>query len=417
MYFSLLLPILLSGAGLFMLIRLRFFFVLHPVRCFRAFLCELRSPASRRALWLALAGTLGVGNIFGVAAGIMIGGAGSIFWLLVSSLFSMVLKYSETALVISQKNIGHRGMHTVLETVFSRVGKHLGKFYAFLCLLLSLFMGSAIQSAAFVDTAQGAFAVSRPTSAILLALLCLIPIIGGVEKIERASSRLIPLATLVYLLLSFLSLLRSADKIPMVLCKIIDDAFCPLAPCGGLLAFFTSRALYEGFARGLLSNEAGVGTSAMAHSRSSERSPWVAGLFGICEVFFDTVLLCGLTGLVILSSVNDISSYKTPMSLVVAAFEGLLGGFSILPLTLCILVFAYSTMICWYYYGCECSLYLFGAHGTIYTFLFIFFIFIGSVLGHTSLIYASDILLFLMAVPTVAVILYRSREISELTSS
>ena len=141
MYFSLLLPVLLCGAGLFMLVRLRFFFILHPVRCTNAFLRELRSPVSRRALWLALAGTLGVGNIFGVAAGIMIGGAGSIFWLLVSSLFSMVLKYSETALVISLKTHKQGGMHTVLRTVFPRIGKHFGKFYALLCLLLSLFMG------------------------------------------------------------------------------------------------------------------------------------------------------------------------------------------------------------------------------------------------------------------------------------
>lgn len=417
MYFSLLLPILVSGAGLFMLIKLRFFFIVHPTRCGREFFRELRSPRSRRALWLALAGTLGVGNIFGVAAGIMIGGAGSVFWLLLSSIFSMVLKYSETTLALSLKTKDSRGMHTVLKAVFPRFGGKISKFYAIACLVLSLFMGSAIQSSAFVDTARDAFDITRPTSAILLALLCLIPIVGGADKIERASSYLIPMATAAYVLISVLSLLRFTDRIPMVLWRITEDAFAPLAPCGGILSFLTSRALYEGFARGLLSNEAGVGTSALAHSRSDERPPRVAGLFGICEVFFDTVLLCGSTALVILCSVNDIQAYETPMSLVVAAFEAALGGFARLPLTVCILIFAYSTMICWYYYGCECRRYIFGKGGALYTFAFIFFIFVGSIWGHSSLILITDILLFLMAAPTVAALIRSSGEIYRLTKN
>ena len=417
MCFSLFLPILVSGAGLFMLVKLRFFFIVHPTRSGCEFFRELRSPRSRRALWLALAGTLGVGNIFGVAAGIMIGGAGSVFWLLFSSIFSMALKYSETTLALSLKSKDGHGMHTVLRAVFPRFGGKISKFYAIVCLILSLFMGSAIQSSAFVDTAQYAFAIARSTSAILLAFLCLIPMIGGADKIERVSSYLIPLATAAYILLSLASLVRFADRIPTALIRITEEAFTPLAPCGGLISFLTSRALYEGFARGLLSNEAGVGTSAMAHSRSDERAPRVAGLFGICEVFFDTVLLCGSTALVILCSVKDIQAYETPMSLVVAAFEASLGGFARLPLTLCILIFAYSTMICWYYYGCECRRYIFGKGGALYTFAFIFFIFVGSIWGHSSLILITDILLFLMAAPTCAALIRRSDEIYRLTKN
>jgi Na+/alanine symporter len=176
MDFSFFLPLLVGGAGLFMLIKLRFFFIVHPSRCCREFLRELRSPRSRRALCLALAGTLGVGNIFGVAAGIMIGGAGSVFWLLLSSVFSMVLKYSEAALATDIKK-DRGGMQCVVEAAFPRVGKPLAKTYSLFCLILALFMGAAMQSAACTDTLKASAGLFSGASAVVISLLVAVSVV------------------------------------------------------------------------------------------------------------------------------------------------------------------------------------------------------------------------------------------------
>lgn len=415
MDFSFFLPLLVGGAGLFMLIKLRFFFILHPTRCLRAFASELSSPVSRRALWLALAGTLGVGNIFGVAAGIMIGGAGSVFWLLVSSIFSMVLKYSETALAIELKK-GSGGMQCVVEEAFPRVGKPLAKTYSLFCLTLALFMGAAMQSAACTDTLKASAGLFSGASAVVISLLVAVSVIRGGGGIERLTSHLIPLASLAYILVSLLAIISNFERLPAVLSAIISDAFSSSAVFGGGFSFLFSRSLSEGFARGIMSNEAGVGTSAMAHSRADKRAGAVAGLFGICEVFFDTVVLCGLTALVILTSVSDVSVYQTPMSLVTSAFESSLGEESLLVLSVCIAVFAFSTLICWYYYGNECRLYLFGKKGgAVYTFAFMFAIILGALTDDFFIIYVTDTALFVMAVINLSAIIHFRNHVSDIT--
>ena len=415
MEFSFLLPLLVSGAGLFMLIKLRFFFVLHPKRCFRAFFAELSSVDSRRALFLALAGTLGVGNIFGVAAGIMIGGAGSVFWLIVSSVFSMALKYSETALAVDMKK-GRGGMQCVIERAFPIMGGRMAKIYSIACLVLAFCMGAAMQSAACTDTLKVSIGAFSGASAVALSLLVAISVLRGGAGIERISARLIPLASLAYIIISLMVIIFNFDRLPSVLSEIISGAFSHSAVLGGGVSFLLSRALSEGFARGIMSNEAGVGTSAMAHSRSDKRSGEVAGLFGICEVFFDTVILCGLTALVVLTSVTDISAYDTPMSLVGAAFEAALGAGSHLILSACTAIFSFSTIICWYYYGGEALFYLFGKKGgALYTFVFMLAIILGALTDGFFLISVTDTALFLMAAITLSAVVRFSGRVAHIT--
>jgi AGCS family alanine or glycine:cation symporter len=181
-------------------------------------------------------------------------------------------------------------------------------------------------------------------------------------------------------------------RLPAVFYEIIISAFCPSAVAGGVIPV----AIREGFSRGILSNEAGIGSSATAHLRGGKRAPHVAGLFGILEVFFDTTLLCTLTGLAVLVSVKDISAFDTPMSLVTAAFVSTLGRYSGYILTFLILSFAYATIICWYFYGAVfCSSWLF-------TPIFCIFLLVPTVARVDFLVYSTDLIIFFMAVIVLA---------------
>ena len=399
MKISLLLPFLVAAFGLILLIRLGFFFVLHPIRTFREMLSSMKERQTRRSFFLALAGTLGVGNIFGVSAGIMIGGAGSLFWLFVSSFFSMIIKYAETMLVFSLPR-GSVGMSSAIFSAFPGFGRFFSSVYAGLTILLALFMGSAMQASAIVDVAGSASKNYAFISLIILFVAFLPCLLGGAKKIEGLTEILIPVTTIVYILMCIFIILMNFEKMPGVISEIFSSAFSAEGAFGGISAI----AIKEGFARGILSNEAGVGTSALAHARSRGRSPHIAGLFGILEVFFDTTLLCMLTGFSILVSLPDLSIYKTPMSLVAAAFNSSLGDFSVYLLHFCIFAFAYSTIICWYFYGTQCADAYFPRVKSVYVFAFLMFLFCSVFFSSTILLFVTDSIIFVMAILTLSTI-------------
>ena len=374
-----LLPLLVGGVGVYLLFRLRFFYILHPIRTAREIASALRDRDSRRSLALALAGTLGVGNIFGVGAGLMIGGAGSLFWLMVSSVFAMVIKYAETLLAYDVK--GSRGFSDLLRPSLSLI-------YAILIVLLSLFMGSALQSAAVIDVAECGLGLNPVFSAIILLILLLPCLIYGIGKIEKITEIIIPMTTIIYITMCFCVIFMNFSRLPCVIAEIISSAFRPISFASGVIPV----AVREGFSRGILSNEAGIGSSSMAHMRGGRRSPHVAGLFGIVEVFFDTTLLCGLTGLAILTSGVNISSFSTPMSMVTAVFVNTLGNFSGYVLTFLILSFAYATIICWYFYGSEIC------RHRGFSVAFIIFLLLPLVAKMDFLIYSTDLIILFMAV-------------------
>ena len=374
-----LLPLMVGGVGIYLLFRLRFFYILHPIRTVREIASALRDRDSRRSLTLALAGTLGVGNIFGVGAGLMIGGPGCLFWLLVSSFFAMVIKYAETLLAFDIK--GRRGFSDLLRLLFSLI-------YAVLIVLLSLFMGSAIQSAAVIDVAECGLGLKPIFSAIILLILLLPCLIHGVKRIEKITEIIIPLTTIIYIIMCFCVIFMNFSRLTDVIVEIISSAFRPISFASGVIPV----AVREGFSRGILSNEAGIGSSSMAHIRGGRRSPHVAGLFGIVEVFFDTTLLCTLTGLAILMSGVDISAFATPMSLVTAAFVDSLGDFSGYLLTFLILSLAYATIICWYFYGSEICRHRGFAPA------FVIFLLLPVVAKVDFLIYSTDLIILFMAV-------------------
>ncbi len=413
---GIILPILVISVGTLFLVKLKAFFIFHPIRCIGRLTHRMKDREARRSLFLALAGTLGVGNIFGVAAGIIIGGAGSVFWIAVASLFSAIIKYAEATLSSSLSVEGRGGMHKALIRLFPRSGAFLGALYALLTTLLAFLMGSAIQSSALVSCAEAAFGIPVGLSAFLFLLIALISVLGGGEKIAKITEKVIPLTTIVYILMTVSVIFINSSSLPAVLSLMVKSAFEPAAVGGGALSFLFSRALTEGFARGTLSNEAGTGTSSLAHSRVSSSEPADAGLAGIVEVFFDTGLLCVLTGLAILTSQDSYTSFTSPMKLVTAAFSSSLGQLGTVLLLGSIFLFAYSTVICWYYYGSECFCFLTnGKMQGLFLFLFLSFIFVGSFVGEIRLLPLTDTVIMFMSLLTLSALVISSGDIRHRT--
>lgn len=400
MGFSLILPILVTLSGIILLFRTRFFFVLHPLRTFKELFLAIKDRDNRRSFFLALAGTLGVGNIFGVSAGLIIGGEGALFWLLFSSLFSAVIKYAEVFLVFNGGS--NKGTSDLISDGFPKGGRILAGCYVILTLFLSLLMGGAMQAASIADIMYESVGINKFSISIFLIIVLIPAFKGGTDKIEKITEKLIPMTTIIYIILCFCVIISNYSRIPKIIDQIFSSAFSIDSVIGGGLAV----TVKEGFARGILSNEAGVGTSSLAHLRGQRRDPHTAGLFGIFEVAFDSVLLCGLTGITILLGVGEISAFTSPMGLVFSAFTGTLGSGSLILIPI-IFSFAYATIICWYFYGSEYMNYCTGVSNKGYSVIFLLSVLVSPFLPSQALLFLIDVILLLMAVLTLSTIIKR----------
>lgn len=394
-----LLPLMIVSSGSFLLIKLRAFFIFHPIRSIRLAFSGKNTGEALRSLLLALAGTLGVGNIVGVTVGIGIGGPGCVFWLVISAIFSSVLKYSEVALSASDGN--GKGMLGVIRGAFGKHGAIFSCIYASLCLVLCLTMGSLLQADAI--RASGEAVGSADTLVPLLVIFTAVITVGGGKWIKNAVAFIIPLATLLYTVLCFSVIIPNIYKLPSVILICVKLAFTTDGLRGGVIGFLLSKALREGFARGLLSNEAGAGTSSFSHTALSAAEAARAGIFGILEVVFDTVFLCSLTAATVLIGNAD-GEYG--MGLLCRIFENSFGKSANYILLFSIIAFAVSTVLCWYYYGKICKEYLFGKRFSLLFFLLFFAAFtVGLTLEIPFIISLSDMtLFFLSAISLFAVI-------------
>lgn len=400
MYFNPI-SIIVSVVGLYLMFRLRFFFILHPIRTIKKIMGALKDRTAFRSLTLALAGTLGVGNIFGVCVGLILGGPGSLFWMLVSSFFAMALKYSEVALCRSfpvRTPSGMQGtMAHCIESTLGKIGAPASKIYAICTLALALTMGSSLQLMSVSDVYIEIFDTPPTFLVIFFLLIVAFAVLGGANIIKRITEIVIPLTTIVYIILSLSILAIHWQRLDETILLILDDAFCFDSVGGGILGFLLTGPVREGYTRGILSNEAGAGTSSTAHSDSSILSPSASGLMGIVEVFFDTVLLCTLTGLSVLVSVPDLSAYSGAMSVAFSAFSSTFGPYGSFVLLFCVFFFAYSTVVCWYYYGARATLFIFGKkHRDVYTLAFLLLLPIGVIFGESFMVTVTDLLLLVL---------------------
>ncbi len=358
-----LIPPLLLLVGVFFLFYLRGYPWRAPKRMLSAFFGEKKGEgtSSFRAMMLALAGTLGVGNIVGVANAIAIGGAGAVFWMWISALFSMILKYAEILLAVSHrrtdKNGGYFGgaMYYIRDCFRSRRWERLAvilpAFFAILFIVNALSIGCVVQVRAVGETLEEVVGIPTVYSGVLLVMLTLPLLAKGIKGISALTEYLVPIMTAGYIILSVAVLILRRDALGEAFLSIWQGAFTPEGAVGGVSGFLLSRALRVGTMRGLLSNEGGCGTAPTAHAGANAKSPAHQGVWGIFEVFADTIVLCTATALVILVSGIDTTSGGVMMT--VSAYSSVLGGFAEWFFSAAVFCFGYATLLCWGSYGME----------------------------------------------------------------
>ena len=339
------LPPFLLAAGLFFGVRLSFFPLRHPIGTVKKMgNGDLRSSLS--ALSVALAGTLGVGNIAGVGLALSVGGEGAILWMIVGGVAVSLLKYGEIALALDAR----RGeSHGALDYIGPTLGRSTALLFAVLSLLLALSMGSLLQGNVIAEAAASV-APLRPLSVgLFLSAVTLLLFLGGRQVIERITAVFIPILTLLYTLAAFIVIFVNITSLPSVASRILHEAFSLRSAGGGLLGIGLARGMRAGIQKGLFSNEAGAGTAPFAHGNAST-PPAVQGLFGIVEVMTDTVLMCTLTGIAVLSAFPTLPPLSGT-ALVASAFGTVFGEAAESIVSIAIVLFSYATVACWVSYG------------------------------------------------------------------
>ena len=422
-------PILLICVGIYFTLYLRGFHIFKTAKIFKI-LIKKKTPegiSPFRALTLALAGTLGVGNIVGVSAAIAVGGFGSVFWMWISALCAMVLKYAEVVLAMRHRRVDddgslHGSAMYYINDVFSHIhlkktGALLSSVFALFCLMNALTMGGMIQSNAVSEALNGVFNITPIACGAIISLLIFLIISIGSKMISKLTEILVPLMSVGYIVISLAVIIIRREAVPEALMSIFKDAFSAKAALGGGLGFIFSNALRYGCMRGLISNEAGCGTAPMAHSAPSSNSPAEQGVYGIVEVFVDTILLCTMTALVVIINYDGINTDIGWLMMTFEAYKNTLGEFAVIFLAISVLCFGFATILCWGHYGTEAMKYF--SKKKISKRLFIIAysvsVFSGAVFASELIWSLADLAIGAMSVINITVLLIGKKEIKEET--
>ncbi|MGE0864703.1 MAG: alanine/glycine:cation symporter family protein [Vicinamibacterales bacterium] len=362
-----------------------------------------------QAVATALASTVGVGNIAGVATAISIGGPGALFWLWVSGLLGMCTKFAEIVIAMHYREKDGTGqMRGGAMYVLSKgMGlPWLGTIFAGFVALAAFGIGNMVQSNSVAASLQASFGLNPSITGVVLAILTAAVILGGIKRIGQFTEYLVPFMAIFYLGGGLFILVRFAGEIPGALSLVFSSAFSGAAATGGFAGSTIMLAMRYGIARGLFSNEAGLGSAPMVHAAAKTDHPVRQGLYGIFEVFIDTILVCTTTGLAILVT-GVWSGGTTGAALAGEAFSvGLPGTWGNIVVTTSLVLFAFSTVIGWSYYGETGIVYLFGARAAMpYKMAWLVFIYLGAV-GSLHLVWdVADTLNGLMAIPNLVAVL------------
>ncbi len=362
--------ILLLGTGVLLTIRLRLIQVSGLPRALSVMIRRARTlgPDSIpgditpfQALMTSLAGTVGNGNIAGVATAIAAGGPGALFWMWMSGFLGMATKYAESFLGVRFRRRHRDGTIASGPMYYLTEGAGLpilAAAFAFFLGVRTLVSTSIVQTSSIAIAVEEEFGIPHIVTGVSLSLLTWLVIIGGIRRIGRIAEKLSPFMVLLYVGGGLFIVLSSLSILPSVLALVVKSAFSPAAATGGFAGATVRMAVRFGIARGIYSNEAGTGSAPIAHGAARTRSPREQGLLAMMDVFVDTLVVCTLTGLVILMT-GVWSSGDTSTALTRAAFQTTLPGLGLVVVAASFL-FGYSTLISWPYYGEQCFSYLFG---------------------------------------------------------
>ncbi len=382
-----------------------------------------------QALSAALSATVGLGNIAGVAVAVIAGGPGAVFWMVIAAMFGMVSKFTECTLGVKYRIQDAAGavrggpmqyLHAGLtKHGLGGPGRVLAILFAILCVGGSFGGGNMFQ----VGQAYGAldsvlqqhldFTLNKSVYGLVMAVLVGVVIVGGISSIARVAEKIVPAMVAIYVSAALFILVTHVGDIPTAFGRIIGEAFSPEAGLGGLLGVFI-----QGVRRAAFSNEAGIGSASIAHAAAKTDEPIREGVVALLEPFIDTIVVCTMTGLVIVitgaaDNPENIELVRTNAgaALTAKAFGSVLSWFPTV-LAVCVLLFAYSTMISWSYYGERCFTYLFGDRSSIvYKFLFLAFVYLGAVSSMTNALDFSDLMILGMAFPNIVGLVILSGEV------
>lgn len=409
------LVILLTGSGLLFSVLLKgiqWRGFLHAIDVIRGRYDKKDDPGEIshfQALSAALAATVGLGNIAGVAVAIKAGGPGATFWMILIGLLGMATKYAECTLSLKYRRIDSKGkvLGGPIQYIVNGLGpswKFLAIFFAIACMIGAFGIGNLFQINQMADILNASFAIPQIFTGGLVAIAIGIVIIGGIKRIGLVASYLIPFMSVIYIFACLCVILVNIQQVPALFGQILSDAFTGTAAVGGFAGTTLSQVITQGVRRACFSNEAGLGTAPFAHAAASTKEPVREGLVALLEPFIDTVVICTMTALVILIS-GAWTLEAEGVELTAMAFDSALPGFGSFVLPFIVVLFAYTTSLSWSYYGEMSARFLFDhfenkqQYLMIYKIIFCLVIVLGSVWTLDAVLNFSDLMIGLMAIP------------------
>ena len=391
---------LLIFAGLLCTVRLKCIQLKMPLFLIKQRKSRNNGLSQLKTVCMSLGTAMGTGNITGVASALAVGGAGAVFWMWVSAFLGMALVYTENGLSVIYSDKHRRGPAAYLE---KGVGsRKMAVFFSVMCMFASFGMGGMVQVNTFADNFSIITDIPSVFTALCAFLLIYAVISGGAERIGKSAQFLLPAVTLLFMCTCVAVIFMHLNNVPKAFAAIFTNAFGLRQASGGILG----TAVSVGIRRGIFSNEAGLGSSPILHSAAESDSPETQGMWSMFEVFFDTMICCTLTAVTLLCSSSDMS--------VNTAFSSVLGGYTPYVLTAEIAVFAFCTIIGWYYCGESAFIYLFGdGRKKLFALVFAAFASLGAVFGTDAVWLISDIFNGAMAFPNLFAVLILGNKLKE----
>lgn len=372
------------------------------------------------ALMTALAATVGTGNIAGVATAIAVGGPGALFWMWMTALVGMATKYAEVLLAVHYRETDDRGEQIggPMYAIKNGLGRHwrwLGAAFALFGGLAGFGIGNMVQSNSIAGALDAAFGINPWVSGVAMAAFTGFVLLGGVKRIGAVAEKLVPFMCVGYVVASLIVLGLYADQIPAAFALIFESAFNPVAATGGFAGAAVMMAMRYGVARGIFSNEAGLGTAGIAQAAGQTKNPVESGLIGMMGTFIDTIVVCTMTGLVLIVT-GVWSSGLKGAALSSAGFTAAFPGFGGAFLAIALAIFAFTTILGWAYYGEKCWEYLVGTAVEIpYRVLWTIFVLVGAVTQLDFVWLVADTLNAFMALPNLVSLLLLAPVVVRLT--
>ncbi|MEG3248121.1 sodium:alanine symporter family protein [Streptococcus suis] len=408
--------LLLVGTGIYFTLRLGIFQISKLPTAFRLIFSSDQSGqgdvSSFAALCTALAATVGTGNIVGVATAITTGGPGALFWMWVAAFFGIATKYAEGFLAIKYRTKDANGQAAGGPMHYITLGmgqkwKPLAVFFAISGVLVALLgIGTFSQVNSITASLETSFGLEPPLVSVITAISIVFVVFGGIEKISDVSTKIVPFMAILYILASITVLAVHWDQLLPTLALVFKSAFTPAAAVGGFAGATVQQAIQRGIARGVFSNESGLGSAPIAAAAAKSDNPVEQGLISMTGTFIDTLIICTLTGFTILVTDQWSVEGLAGAPLTQAAFSTVFGQPGVLALTISLVLFAYTTILGWSYYGERCIEFLFGTKAILpYRLVFVAMVALGGFLKLDLIWTIADIVNGLMALPNLIALL------------